>query len=69
MWAGMVEGLRKRKTRRPSNELLDLLDGIRRNYRNPTHHPEKTYDIDEAQDLFAQCLAALNLIYKSKKST
>lgn len=69
MWAGMVEGLRKRKTKRPSNELLDLIDGLRRNYRNPTQHPDKTYDIDEAQDLFAQCLAALNLIYKTRKGT
>jgi hypothetical protein len=69
MWGNMVDSLRKRKTRRPPSELLDLLDGIRRNYRNPTQHPEKLYDIDEAQDLFGQCLAAQNLMYKAIIST
>jgi hypothetical protein len=65
MWAAMVDALRKRTKGNPSDELLDLLDGIRRNYRNPTQHPSKVYDIDEAQDLFGQCLAAQNLIYKT----
>jgi len=65
MWADMVDALRKRTVHRPPNELLDLLDGIRQNYRNPTQHPDKVYDIDEAQDLFGQCIAAQNLMLKA----
>ena len=66
-WGQMVEALRKRRTQRPSDELLNLLDNIKNSYRNPTNHPQKVYDIDEAQDLFSQCLAAQNLIIKAIK--
>jgi len=51
MWGPMVESLR-RKRNPPPAELLDHLDNIRRNFRNPTQHPEKRYDIEEVQDLF-----------------
>lgn len=68
MWFGMVEALRKKSRNKPSGELLDQLDIIRENYRNPTQHPEKIYDIEEAQDLFGNCVSALNLMTKSIKS-
>lgn len=40
--------------------LLDNLDRIRENYRNPTDHPEKTYNIEETQDLFNICVGVVN---------
>lgn len=64
MWAGMVEALRKKKTHKLKPALLDQLDTIRKNYRNPTQHPDKFYDIDEAQDLLNSCIAALNMMSK-----
>jgi hypothetical protein len=55
MWGPIVTALRARS--RPIDDtLLDNLDGLRRNFRNPTQHPEKVYGIDEAQDLLAACL-------------
>ncbi len=40
--------------------LLDNLDRIRANYRNPTNHPEKIYNIEEVQDLFNLCEGVVN---------
>lgn len=40
--------------------LLDNCDRIRDNYRNPTDHPEKIYDIETAQDLFNLCVGVVN---------
>jgi len=40
--------------------LIDNLDRIRANYRNPTNHPEKIYNIEEAQDLFNLCVGVVN---------
>jgi len=42
------------------NILIDNLDRIRANYRNPTNHPEKIYNIEEAQDLFNLCVGVVN---------
>jgi hypothetical protein len=47
----MIASMRAR-SKPPPAALLDNLDGLRRNFRNPTQHPEKVYDIHEAQDLF-----------------
>jgi hypothetical protein len=59
LWGPMVSHLRSRKTPSPS-PLLDNLDNIRRSFRNPTQHPDKTYDIEEAQDLFGLCIDVVN---------
>lgn len=63
MWGDMVNHLRERK--RAPKTLLDSLDNIRENYRNPTQHPEARYNIDEAQDLFSVCIEAVNKIIKN----
>lgn len=60
MWGPMVQSLKKRKTNPPPKPLLDNLDNVRDNFRNPTQHPEKIYDIDEVQDLFPLCVDVLN---------
>lgn len=59
LWGPIVKHLRERRDA-PSAELLDNLDLIRRSFRNPTTHPEKSYDIDEAQDLFGLCIDVVN---------
>lgn len=67
MWGAMIKQLRNKKSDKLPIELLDTLDRIRVNFRNPTDHPEKEYDLDEAQDLFGLCVDALNRIVKSKQ--
>ncbi len=59
MWANMVDQLKAKKNNRPSKALLDSLDMVRGNYRNPTQHPEAIYNIDTAQDLFGVCIDVL----------
>lgn len=59
MWGNMVEQLKVKKNNKPPKPLLDALDMIRANYRNPTQHPEAIYTIDTAQDLFGVCLDVL----------
>jgi hypothetical protein len=59
LWGPIVVHLRQRRDA-PSDELLDNLDLIRRSFRNPTAHPEKSYDVDEAQDLLGMCIDVVN---------
>jgi hypothetical protein len=59
MWGPMVSHLRKRRTPPPA-VLLDNLNSLRVNFRNPTQHPEKVYDIEEVQDLMFLSLDAVN---------
>lgn len=64
LWGPMVTELRKMTSDNPQKELLDNLDNIRVSFRNPTQHPEKRYDIDEAQDLFNLCIEVVNRMAK-----
>lgn len=59
MWGPMVAQLRSKTRNRPSESLLTSLDLIRTAYRNPTQHPEATYEVDNAQDLFGVCIDAI----------
>lgn len=59
MWGPMIHSMRSMPKRFPKI-LLNHLDHIRDGFRNPTAHPEKVFDIDEAQDLFAICIDAAN---------
>lgn len=52
MWKQMTEHLSKRSSP-PPKVLMDSLDNVRFHFRNPTQHPDKVYDLDEAQDLLA----------------
>lgn len=60
MWGPMTNQLRSKREPKPDNTILDTLDVIRNSYRNPTQHPQVTYDIDSAQDLFGLCIDCLN---------
>jgi hypothetical protein len=44
--------------------LLAQLDYIRRQFRNPTQHPEKVYDIEETQDLWGLCTDVITRMAK-----
>lgn len=63
MWGPMVLDLRKRRNP-PPGILLNNLDNLRTGFRNPTQHPEKIYDIEEVQDLFALSVDAVNRMIK-----
>ena len=63
LWGPILAHLKKRR-KKPPAELLDHLDNIRRSFRNPTQHPEKIYDIQEAQDLFSLCIDVVNRMVK-----
>ena len=65
-WANIVKNLKSLSVPPPS-EILDQLDAIRVNYRNPTAHPELTYTNDEVQDLLSECIAVVNRIVKHLK--
>lgn len=67
MWAGIVRDLRSKKNA-PPELLLDNLDSLRSNFRNPTQHPEKTYDLDEAQDLLALAIDSINRMIRHQHS-
>ncbi|HZW94656.1 MAG TPA: hypothetical protein VFF64_17030 [Candidatus Eremiobacteraceae bacterium] len=60
MWGPMVQLLRGRAKSKEAEMLLNNLDDIRFHFRNPTQHPEKTYDVDEVQDLWGRCVDAIS---------
>jgi len=68
MWAAMINHLRKRRAG-PPTVLLDHLDRIRINFRNPTQHPDAVYDIHEAQDLCSVCVDALNRSVRARRTS
>lgn len=64
MWGQMINALKnKARGSKPKKDLLDNLDMFRRNYRNPTQHPEKNYNIEEAQNLLFSAIVVLSEIY------
>lgn len=64
MWGPIVQQLRAKRNPKPSEKLLNLLDGMRAHFRNPTQHPDTFYTIDEAEDLLNQTISAINIIAK-----
>ncbi len=61
LWGTITSNL-KNMVNPPPNEIIDQSDAIRKNYRNPTAHPELIYDINEVQDLLTECIAVANRI-------
>jgi len=59
MWKPMLDKLRAR-AKPPPKALLDNLDAIRHNFRNPTQHPDEIYTIDRAQDLLGLAIPVVN---------
>ena len=66
-WGQILNELKnKLKGKKPDSVLLNNLDNIRNSFRNPTQHPDKIYDIHEAQDLFSLCIDAVNRMITAK---
>jgi hypothetical protein len=63
MWGPMINELRTKRAPKPSEKLLNHLDGMRIHFRNPTQHPETFYTLDEAQDLLNQTIVAINMVH------
>jgi hypothetical protein len=60
-WGEMTNPLKsKNRGKLPNKITLNQLDHIRKGFRNPTQHPEKIYDIHEAQDLFSLSVDVTN---------
>lgn len=68
MWGPMTAHLKKRKDA-PDEVLMNNLDSLRRSFRNPTQHPEKVYDVDEAQDLMALSFDVVTRMQRHLEST
>jgi len=62
-WGDMISQLRSHK--KTSKSMLDSLDNIRSNSRNPTFHPTLNYTIEEAEDLLSVCIDSVNKIMKT----
>jgi hypothetical protein len=60
MWANMTRALAAKRHKKAS--LLQKLDFIRENYRNPTSHPEAVYTVERLQDLIGLCIDVINEI-------
>lgn len=64
MWGPIVQDLRKHRKTQKHEVLYSNLDNIRRSFRNPTQHPDMTYDIHEVQDLLPLCIETINRMVK-----
>lgn len=64
MWGLLTADIRKRPKGMKYENLLNHLDHIRLNFRNPTQHPEKIYDIHEVQHLWNLCADAVTQMQK-----
>jgi hypothetical protein len=68
LWGPMVLALKAPKGRQtPDMTCLNNLDNIRVAFRNPTDHPEKIYDIGEAEDLFGLCIEVVNRMVRTMR--
>lgn len=65
LWGPLVTDLRKKTLTKKHETLNNNLDNIRESYRNPTQHPEATYDIHEVQDLWSICVEVVNRMVKT----
>jgi hypothetical protein len=71
LWGPIVEDLQNKhptkKKKIPNAEvLLNQLDYIRKQFRNPTQHPDKIYDIDEVQELWSLCTDVISRMSPTK---
>ncbi|MEE8113961.1 MAG: hypothetical protein V3T23_06365 [Nitrososphaerales archaeon] len=67
-WWDLVEKLRKKpKGPKPDPTLLEHLDHLRVRFRNPTDHPDKTYEIEEAEGLLHVAVDAIDRCIKDPK--
>ena len=67
-WGPLIVDLKaKSRSPKPDAALLAHLDHLRERFRNPTDHPDKTYDIEEAEDLVHLVVDVINRCMRDKK--
>lgn len=64
LWGPLVQALTLHRKAKVHDALNRNLDNIRVSFRNPTQHPDKVYDIHEAQDLWGLCVDVINRMHK-----
>jgi len=64
LWGPIVGDLRQKTLTKKYDILNNHLDNIRKSFRNPTQHPEATFDIHEVQDLWSVCVDVVNRMVK-----
>jgi len=57
----------KPKKPQPDETILEHLNHLRKRFRNPTDHPEKIYEIEEAEDIVHMAVDVINRISKDPK--
>lgn len=69
-WGALTTEL-KNKPRKPIPDLILMthLDHIRQRFRNPTDHPEKIYEIEEAEDLTSIAVDIINRCMRDERVT
>ena len=67
IYEGNPDEIDRLYTTSPTKEILEQLNIIRESYRNPTQHPEKIYNIGEAQVLFGLCMHAVEIMVADPK--
>lgn len=67
-WGHLTNEL-KNKPRNPKVDeiLMNHLDHLRKRFRNPTDHPEKIYEIEEAEDLIHISVDVINRCMRDKQ--
>lgn len=67
-WHRLIKDLQQKPRKpRPDTLVLTQADYLREHFRNPTNHPEKSYEIDEAQDLLNMCIDVISRIARDDK--
>lgn len=66
---GALTGELKAKPRKPNPDqiLMTHIDHLRQRFRNPTDHPEKIYEIEEAEDLIHIAVDIINRCVRDPK--
>ena len=67
-WGQLTTQLRQKPRRpKPDDVLLVHLDHLRISFRNPTDHPEKSYDVEESEDLIHLAADSVNRCLRDPK--
>lgn len=67
-WGPLVLALsQKPKKPKPEEILVEHLNHLRKRFRNPTDHPEKIYEIEEAEDLVHLSVDVINRVMRDPK--
>lgn len=60
-WGQLLAELKNKNSgKKPNTVTINHLINIKDSFRNPTQHPDKRYDIYEAQDLLGLCIDVVN---------